>query len=68
MEITDLAEQIQNSSLDDSTKSNLLSKLDNMSHGMTLANDAVFINTKTEIEAMINKSKTNATLPEDAKN
>ena len=68
IEITDLAESIQNSSLDDSTKSNLLSKLDNMSHGMTLANDAVFINTKTEIEAMINKSKTNATLPEDAKN
>ncbi len=68
MEITDLAEQIQNSNLDDTTKSNLLSKLDNMSHGMTLANDAVFINTKTTIESTLNKAKTNASLPEDAKN
>lgn len=68
MEITDLADSIQNSKLDDKTKAELLDKLDKMSSGTTLSNDAVFVKTKSEIEAQIKKAETNANLPEDAKN
>lgn len=60
-EITDLAESVQNSKLDDKAKADLLNKLDQMSHGMTLANDGIFAKTKSDFEAQIKKAETNAT-------
>ena len=67
MEITELADSIQNSNLDDATKIKLLNQLNTLSLGIMLVDDTSFLRTKQSIEAEINaaQAKPSSTNPQN---